>query len=417
MFALKTIICIPIRTKREKQKPSTDRLPASATGTLVSNEPETATDAITVVTTELVTSTDMASLQTQDVAVSGVWKRVVERTETSTVVTSSHHIPSGSEDTVVQTESEYVQLGRETQEIPPPDTPVDVLWAQLRHQAEKIKKAQIILEMYRKREDQLAKALAAKDSALKTLAETTSSKLTQLSTANNDLQNLVRRAEQTAGGLSAQLAAERDRREAAEEANKLISGDLAAERDSRQLREFEIQQEQESAPSKLKVLERELAATKLQLTNETDALRSQLASDRALRLSDQRYAEQQRKRLSLLLDQTRMKIPQEIQKKQAEVDMRVGAPVALLRVGQWADDDLGRLTPVMLNHMKTVVEAFSKKNVVKRIEYLMNDELYKRYNETRTKLCSVKRNGAEILAFHGTNQRNIDSYFPTISQV
>lgn len=414
MFALKTIICIPIRTKREKQKPSTDRLPASATGTLVSNEPETATDAITVVTTELVTSTDMASLQTQDVAISGVWKRVVERAETSTVVTSSRHIPSGSEDTVVQTESESVQLGRETQEIPPPDTPVDVLWAQ---QAEKIKKAQIILEMYRKREDQLTKALAAKDSALKTLAETTSSKLTQLSTANNDLQNLVRRAEQTAGGLSAQLAAERDRREVAEEANKLISGDLAAERDSRQLREFEIQQEQESAPSKLKDLERELAATKLQLTNETDALRSQLASDRALRLADQRYAEQQRKRLSVLLDQTRMKIPEEIQKKQAEVDMVVGAPVALLRVGQWADDNLGRLTPVMLNHMKIVVEAFSKQSVVKRVEYLMNDELYKRYNETRTKLCSVKRNGAEILAFHGTNQRNIDSYFPTISQV
>jgi hypothetical protein len=104
------------------------------------------------------------------------------------------------------------------------------------------------------------------------------------------------------------------------------------------------------------------------------------------------------------------KVPRAALKKQKDLEIRVGAPVAILRVGKWAEDDLSKLTSIMINHMKSVVKTFANAKPVKKIEYLMNPELYSKYDETRSKFWSVGRSGAEVLAYHGTNQRNIDLY-------
>lgn len=106
--------------------------------------------------------------------------------------------------------------------------------------------------------------------------------------------------------------------------------------------------------------------------------------------------------------------------KQREVQNVVGAPVTVRRIipatGLWGltgsivDDDLSKLTRAMLNQMKIVKDQFERFFPVKKIEYVMNDRLFKQFDETRTKFRNLNRNPQEMLLFHGTNQRNIDTY-------
>jgi hypothetical protein len=400
MFDALRKICLPFKSNSRKrliaeQSPST-RPDAK--------ELDKAPKAVTVVTTEVVTSTDVASHHTQNVAVLGTQTNVLDgiiRTR------QNHHKPSNSQDTLIPNELLLnLPLAPENLDAAAPDAGPETLRRQLREREKKLEEAQLILDIYRNQEDYLTKALAMKESTIQTMTEVTESRLRQVLIDIDDLVSRANRAEEDKMKLITKLAKEKERSDKAEEAMKTLSEELASERRAKELLETQIQYEQDNAPKKIKDLEEELST----VMSAMEVLSSQLASDRALRQADQRYAEQQRKRLNMLLDQARKKIPEKVQKKQDEADIIVGAPVAILRIGKWAEEDLGSLTPVMLNHMKAVVEMFSKTIVVKRIEYFMNDELYKTYDETRNKFLNLQRGGVERLAYHGTNQRNIDSY-------
>lgn len=78
--------------------------------------------------------------------------------------------------------------------------------------------------------------------------------------------------------------------------------------------------------------------------------------------------------------------------------------------GFYTEEDLSKLTPQILNQMKRLKESFSKDFPVKKIEYIFNDDLYRQFDETRSKFIWRRRNATEVLLFHGTNVANIDPY-------
>ena len=292
----------------------------------------------------------------------------------------------------------------------PPDIRVETLWEQLQQQSEQLEKARLILNLYRKREDYLTRTLSAKEVSLQTLAECTASKIHEMTQSHKLLEDAWRCERQAKMELATQLANERKRSEKAESELDAAMKTLISETQEKNTLRQQLVEERESTRSTLEVLKTERDTIKNTLTTKIQTLRTQVASDKILRQADKKYAELQRKRLNMLLDSTRKRIPGELAKKQMEVDTAVGAPVAVLRVGKWADDDLANLTPAMLKHLKQVVEQFSKTRTVKKIEYLMNETLYKSYDTARRILENVGRSGNEILAYHGTKQQNIDAY-------
>ena len=293
---------------------------------------------------------------------------------------------------------------------PPPDIRVETLWEQLQQQSEQLEKARLILNLYRKREDYLTKTLSAKETSLHTVAEFTASKIHDMTQSNKLLEEAWRSEKQAMMQLTTQLANERKRAEKAESELETAMKTLISETQEKNTLRQQLVEERESTKITVETLKTERDTMKTSLTTELQTLRTQVASDKILRQADKKYAELQRKRLNMLLDSARKRIPGELAKKQIEVDTAVGAPVAVLRVGKWADDDLTNLTPSMLKHLKQVVEQFSKTRMVKKIEYLMNETLYKRYDTARRILEDGGRNGNEILAYHGTKQQNIDAY-------
>lgn len=111
-------------------------------------------------------------------------------------------------------------------------------------------------------------------------------------------------------------------------------------------------------------------------------------------------AEEQRKQIALL-------------KKKQELEKTVGAPVSIRHVDRWgcmADEDLNKLTPAMITQMKTVTDKFAKRYPVNEIVYIMNDHLYEQFDETRSKFRQLGRGTQEIIGFHGTDRKNINSY-------
>ena len=101
----------------------------------------------------------------------------------------------------------------------------------------------------------------------------------------------------------------------------------------------------------------------------------------------------------------------EITRKQKEIQNIVGCPVTVRRVGfdgMITNDDLSRLTQAILIQLKSIKDLFSKAFSVIRIEYVMNDQLYRQFDETRTAFRRLGRNSQEVLLFHGTNPSSID---------
>jgi hypothetical protein len=98
--------------------------------------------------------------------------------------------------------------------------------------------------------------------------------------------------------------------------------------------------------------------------------------------------------------------------KHQELQWTVGCPVRVRQVVKgkaMEEGNINKLTTAMIQQLKTVRETFALHQPVKRIEYIMNDNLYTKFDETRSKLRSYGRSGQEQLLFHGTNQRNINA--------
>src|SRR5438876_8549486 len=74
------------------------------------------------------------------------------------------------------------------------------------------------------------------------------------------------------------------------------------------------------------------------------------------------------------------------------------------------DEGLHKLTPAMITQLKTVTEQFSKFHPVKELHYVMNDYLYNQFNGTKAKFRKLGRSTREVLVFHGTDQKNINTY-------
>jgi hypothetical protein len=216
------------------------------------------------------------------------------------------------------------------------------------------------------------------------------------------MEETLRGARMEATRLRVQLEIERERTTITEEKAKALSDQLAAEITSKTIVSSKAQ-------NKLKTLETERDNWKKKLSDDAANFERRLTAIARERESDRRVAQQQQQRLSqeLVVEKAKAK---DTTKKQQELETTIGAPIAVVRVGKWAEDDLNKLTRIMINHMRTVVQTFAKTKPVKKIEYLMNAELYKKYDETRSKFWSAGRSGSEVIAYHGTSQRNIDLY-------
>jgi DNA repair exonuclease SbcCD ATPase subunit len=216
------------------------------------------------------------------------------------------------------------------------------------------------------------------------------------------MEETLRGARMEATRLRVQLEIERERTAITEEKAKALSDQLAAEITSKTIASS-------TAQNKLKTLETERDNWKKKLSDDAANFERRLTAIARERESDRRVAQQQQQRLSQELVAAKAKAKDTTKKKQ-ELETTIGAPIAVVRVGKWAEDDLNKLTRVMINHMRTVVQTFAKTKPIKKIEYLMNAELYKKYDETRSKFWSAGRSGSEVIAYHGTSQRNIDLY-------
>jgi hypothetical protein len=107
----------------------------------------------------------------------------------------------------------------------------------------------------------------------------------------------------------------------------------------------------------------------------------------------------------------------ELASRKQEIHEVVGSPVAVRRVQPefpfvvpGTDDDLNKLTKAMLYQLGIVKDQFERSCRVRKIEYVWNEQLFKQFDETRTKLRSLNRNPQEMILFHGTNQCNINRY-------
>ena len=74
------------------------------------------------------------------------------------------------------------------------------------------------------------------------------------------------------------------------------------------------------------------------------------------------------------------------------------------------DGDLNKLTPAMITQAGKITAEFNKFRRVKKIEYIMNDHLYEKFDDARSQLKKHGRGSKEILGFHGTHSQNIISY-------
>jgi len=152
------------------------------------------------------------------------------------------------------------------------------------------------------------------------------------------------------------------------------------------------QREKQAAKERAKAEERERQRRIL--------LGRQAREKRQLQARRQRAAERQR----------------QIQARQANTRHPfVLAPIAVRRVNPWggiSDGRLNELTPAILKQLKDVRDTFARSlpgRSIKKIEYIMNDTLYNRYDSTRRQFHRMGRS-REVILFHGTKWTNIESY-------
>jgi hypothetical protein len=148
---------------------------------------------------------------------------------------------------------------------------------------------------------------------------------------------------------------------------------------------------------------------------QNEQILKEIKRERNLRIKSQIMAEEERKRSQLLDKKMKEELQKEraLQKTKREIEAKVGVPVKVRRIGRqgaMTDEDLHKLTPAMITQMKTATEQFAKLFPVTKIEYIMNDYLYKQFDETRAKFKSTGRGTKEVLVFHGTDRKNINSY-------
>lgn len=102
------------------------------------------------------------------------------------------------------------------------------------------------------------------------------------------------------------------------------------------------------------------------------------------------------------------------EKRFEELKKAVGCDVIVTRVHPAASEyqrteDLRGIHSSMMAQLKQVHSVSGKCNPTK-IEYILNDELYHRYKETKAKLEAAGHPVDEMLIFHGTREDNIDAY-------
>jgi hypothetical protein len=102
-----------------------------------------------------------------------------------------------------------------------------------------------------------------------------------------------------------------------------------------------------------------------------------------------------------------------------ELLVKVGAEVTIRKHnaprGVMTPEDLEKLTPAMIHRAKKIAEKFRTYLPVKEVEYILNDNLYKKYNDARSQLRkSMTRGSNELLLFHGTAGMNIPLYNPLL---
>src|SRR5277367_1468213 len=96
-------------------------------------------------------------------------------------------------------------------------------------------------------------------------------------------------------------------------------------------------------------------------------------------------------------------------------ESKVGTRIVVRRLKPAGPPSEGgnRLTSSILSQLKEVHDMFKKsypfKEVIK-IEYLMNDKLYKGFNDRKRRFRREGRNARETLLFHGTHPDNIKRF-------
>jgi hypothetical protein len=134
-----------------------------------------------------------------------------------------------------------------------------------------------------------------------------------------------------------------------------------------------------------------------------------------LEQEQRRAAEEQQKKqqeMDAIAIQKRQK-EVEAERKLAELLRTVGSPLRVRRFGRngfLSNVDFNLLTPDMIKQIQTVKDQWSKLHKVKRFDYVMNNYLYKRFDNTKSEFKRLKRGTKEILVFHGTNRNNINKY-------
>ena len=133
------------------------------------------------------------------------------------------------------------------------------------------------------------------------------------------------------------------------------------------------------------------------------------------RLAALEKARVERERQEALERQKKEKERQERERQRRKALGSVGAHIEVRSLNGWRSQtgiDVSQLTPAILKQLKTVKDNFNVPgcNIIK-IEYIMNDALYKQFNDTKAKFRSLPgRSTKEEILFHGTNPRNVDRY-------
>ena len=164
------------------------------------------------------------------------------------------------------------------------------------------------------------------------------------------------------------------------------------------------------AENRNQVLEQQLKSEK----QGKERLILEVEQERKMRIESEILAEEERRKFRVL-DKIKgdPKKEKAFQKKKQELKKKVGVSIEVRRIGRngiMGNEDLDKLTPAIIDQMKKVKEQFAKLHRVKKIEYIMNDYLYKQFDETKAKFRSMGRGTNEALVFHGTDRNNINSY-------
>jgi hypothetical protein len=105
-----------------------------------------------------------------------------------------------------------------------------------------------------------------------------------------------------------------------------------------------------------------------------------------------------------------------LEKKFEELREAVECDVLITRVQPGPEferkQDLRGIHSSMMAQLKQV-QSMAQRIKLKKIEYVLNDELYQRYKETEAMFKAVGRPVDEQLFFHGTRDDNIDAYYPS----